>query len=366
MSKKFHGIVYILNPFMPIIVIGAAILLLFVFWMKIEPEITAFTLSYQRVKNTISTSTAEVNNILNDAKKHLVETIESSGIPELITAYRTAIRSLEGLCGPQTQNAGYWPPASNDFFYQTKDTVMTAHMMMAAYPLGRNSMRQPGSSGRDYFLHRETAAKPDFVRGPLNYVFLKLDSGKIKQETKKLETGLNEALKKAGEDVEKAWEKAKKDVGETGRQAVIVFSRKIEKIKREFSETIASLSKAAQQTAKKFGTQMDSMAQNSCEFVTEPLVSIIKPVLQLSIRPFMHLDNALEDLKKLVALQAKIKDILSESGKMYDNLAQALNLFLAMIKKMVYLLAILLIFMTIHRITRRTEEIKKGWQLLNS
>ena len=366
MSNQFRGIIYILNPFMPIIVISIAILLLFLFWIKIEPEITAFTHSYQMVKKTISTSTAEVNNILNDAKKHLVETIESSGITELIAAYRTAIRGLEGLCGPQTQNAAYWPPASNDFFYQTKDAVINTRMTMGANPLDRNSISKSSLPGRDYFLLRETVAKPDFVQRPFNYVFLKLDGGKIKQEAKKLETGLNKALKKAGKDVENAWEKAKKDVAETGSQAVIIFSREIEKIKTEFSEAIANLNKAAKQTAKKFGAQMDSMAQNSCEFVSGPLVAIIKPVLQLSIEPFMHLDNALEDLKKLVALQAKIKDILSESGKMYNNLGQALNLFLAMIKKMVYLLAILLIFIAIHRITSKTEEIKKGWQLLNS
>jgi hypothetical protein len=51
---------------------------------------------------------------------------------------------------------------------------------------------------------------------------------------------------------------------------------------------------------------------------------------------------------------------------MYDNLSQALTLFLTMIKRILYLLAILLIFITIHRITSKTEEIKKGWQMLKS
>jgi archaellum component FlaC len=351
---------------MPIIVISVAILLLFIFWVKIEPEITAFTNSYHQVKKIIATSTDEVNKILGDTKKHLVETIESSGIPELITAYQTAIRGLDGLCGPQSQNTVYLPPASNDYFYQTKGAVIHTRMMLAANPSRRYAGSVPYSPGMNNFLLQVIAGKPDYSQRQFNYVFLKLDGGKIKQETKKLETGLNNALKKAGKDVETAWEKAKKDVAETGSRAVVTFSQEIEKIKTEFSETIAGLSKAAKQTAKNFGAQMDTMAKNSCELVTGPLAAIIKPVLQSSIEPFMHLDNAIEDLKKLIALQVKIKDILSESGKMYENLSQALNLFLAMIKKMVYLLAILLIFITIHRITSKTEEIKKGWQLLTS
>ena len=366
MSGKFRGILYILTPFMPLIVISVAMLLLFLFWVKIEPEITAFTHSYQQVKETISASTDEVGKILSDAKKHLVETVQSSGIPELIAAYQTAIRGLDGLCGPQSQHAAYRPPDPNGSFYQTKGAVINARMRMAPDPSGRYVGNRYGSPGSDYLLPGAAADRPGYVQQPFNYAFLKLDGGKIKQETRKLETGLNKALKKAGQDVEKAWNKAKKDVNEKGGLAVIAFSREIEKIKKEFSDAIAGLGKAAQQTAKKFGDQMDTMAQNSCEFVTDPMVAVIKPVLQASVQPFMHLDNAIEDLKKLIALQVKIKDILTESGKMYENLSQALNVFLATIKKMLYLLAILLVFVTIHRITSKTEEIKKGWQLLTS
>ena len=217
---------------MPIIVISVAILLLFLFWVKIEPQITAFTHSYQRVKTTISASTDEVNKILVDAKKHLVETIESSGIPELITAYQTAIRGLDGLCGPQSQNAAYRPPDSFGSFYQMKGKVINARMTMAPEPLGRYARSRFDSPGRDFLLLPETVGKPGFVQRSFNYAFLKLDGGKIKQETQKLETGLNKAIKKAGQDVEKAWNKAKKDVAETGGLAVTAFSREIEKIKK--------------------------------------------------------------------------------------------------------------------------------------
>ncbi len=366
MSNKFRGIIYILSPFIPIIVIGMATLLLFMFWIKIKPEIIAFGDSYQRVKTTIGRSTHELKIILYDAKKHLVDTIESSGIPELIAAYQAAISGLDSLCGPRSPQTGYLPPAWNDYLSPTNGGVIGRRLAAAANPLSRYFRSGPGSPRMDYVVLQRTVDKPDFHQQQFKFVFLQVDGSKITKETKKLETELNNALKKAGKDVEKAWEKAKKDVAETKGLAVTTFSKEIEKIKTEFSEAVAALSRGARQTAKNFGAQMDAMAQTSCEFVTDPMVAIIKPVLQRSIRPFMHLDNAIEDLKKLIALQTTIKEILSDSVKMYANLSQALNLFMAMLKKIVYLLVILLIFTTAHRVTTRTEEIKKGWQLLTS
>lgn len=73
-----------------------------------------------------------------------------------------------------------------------------------------------------------------------------------------------------------------------------------------------------------------------------------------------------EDLKKLIALQTGIQDILVETEKMYNNLNQTLDLFLSFIGSLAYLLVALQIFILIHRITTRIDEIKKGWQLLTS
>ena len=366
MSNKLRGITHILSPFIPIIVIIAATLLLVMFWIKIKPEITAFGDSYRKVKTSIGTSTRELKIILDDAKKHLVDTIGSSGIPELITAYRAAISGLDRLCGPRSPHAAYLPPALNGHIFPANGGVIKRGITDAANPLSRYYRSGPDPSGVDYVVPQRTVGKLDFHQQRLKYAFLKVDGSKISKETKKLETGLKDALKKAGEDVEKAWEKAKKDVAETKALAVSTFSEEIDKIKTRFSKEVEALSEKAGQTAKNFGAQMDAMAQNSCELVTGPMVEIIKPVLQASIQPFMHLDNAIEDLKKLIALQATIEGILSESEKMYAGLGRSLNLFMAMLKKMVYLLIILLIFITIHRITTRTEEIKKGWRLLTS
>jgi len=367
MSKKMRGIMYILNPFMPILAIGIIVVLLFMFWSSIKPQIAAFTSSYNGVKSAIDTSTAELNRILVDAKKHLVEAVDSSGIPDLITAYQLAIRGLDGLCGPQSGKAGYLPPNANAFLYPSAGRDTTGGTAVPANRLDRYLREEYDTPhARQSVLLRETAFRPGFSQQQFSFASWKLGSSKIKQQTKKLETGLNDALKKAGKDVEKAWEKATKEAAATGAGAVVTFSREIEKVKQEFSQTIAKLGDAAKKMVNDFGAQMDTVAADSCEIVTGPMVAVIKPVMEKSIEPFKHLDNAIEDLKKLIALQVKIKDIFSETAKMYGHIRQSLDIFAALTKRMVYLLTILLIFITINRAARHSDEIRKGWRMLSS